>query len=150
MDSFQISALHERDIPLKVDYRFKIHDYINEVNNEIYVNLNLDKGYYNNYIPADRKLPRENDYKAENDETYIFDIPEGYEVEYLPPNSEFKSKSLCFEMIYRVKNKTIILESKVYNNVLMLTPDLFADWNEAVRNLSKAYKEAIILNKITK
>lgn len=148
LDSFHIDSLHERDRPLKITYDFKINDYTNEVGDELYLNLNLNKVYYNNYIPADRKVPRENEYKAEFSETYMLSIPDGYMLSYLPPNSEFRGKSLGFEMTYSVKNKSITLKSKVYNNSLMLTPDMFPDWNDSVRALSKAYKETIILKKI--
>jgi len=95
-------------------------------------------------IPADRKLSQENEYQVKYDETCALNFPAGYDLSYLPSNSSFHGKSLDFEINYLVKDRTILIKSVVDKHVLMLTPDLFADWNEAITKLSKSYKETII------
>lgn len=147
LESFSIHSLNEKDAPLSLDYNFKLNDYLNEVGNEFYLNLNLDKLYYNYYMPVERKVPREFDFKGGYEETYILSVPEGYEVEYLPANAEYNSSTLGFTITYSRNGKQIILSSRVYTNVLLLNPDQFSEWNDGIKKLSKAYKESIILKK---
>jgi transglutaminase-like putative cysteine protease len=144
LDTFKISNLRDRDIPLRIDYDFHIEDYVNELGNEIYVNLNLTKPYYNDLIPPGRKLAIEHGYEGTTDECYTLNFPEGYDLSYLPANASFQSKTLDFDIHYTVSGKRILLRAIVKRHVLLVTPSLFSDWNDAVGQLSKAYKETII------
>ncbi len=147
LDKFNITDLSDRDKPLQLDYQFRVGDYTHQAGNEVYINLNLEKDYYNQYISASRESPKENDYRFTKDEVYVFNIPEGYNVTYLPPNKSHVSNSLGFDIKYTQKSGVIIMEKKIYQDFLILPPNQFQDWNASVKALSEAYRESVILNK---
>ncbi|HOX82505.1 MAG TPA: DUF3858 domain-containing protein, partial [Chryseolinea sp.] len=94
-----------------------------------------------------RKSPRELDYKYTKEEFYTMSIPSGYEVEYLPPNEKFDNELLGYTTEYKQSGQTISFTKTFYLNYLMMQPDQFNDWNDAVKKVSEAYKESIILKK---
>ncbi len=147
LDAYFISHLHEKDIPLAIDYQFRIGDYVNSVDNELYINLNLSKPLFNNFIPAGRKLPIENSHQMSYDDVYVFTIPEGYSVDHLPSGMTSEGKNIDYKISYSINGNSVILYRKISKHFLMLTPESFSDWNESIRNLSKAYKETILLKK---
>jgi hypothetical protein len=141
--------LHDKEIPLEVRYQFTIGDYVQSINQEIYVNLNLEKRYYNLTIGETRKVPYEHDFKREFRDTYVLTIPEGYEVTYMPANVAHTGKSMGFNFYYERSGNTLTLHRTIYTNYLLLMPEGFGDWNEGIKLLSQAYKETILLKKIT-
>ncbi len=50
LDDYKIANLEQRDIPTRIRYNFRIADYFQKAGDEIYVNLNLNKDFYNTYI----------------------------------------------------------------------------------------------------
>lgn len=149
LDDYQITHLSEKDSPLLLNYDFRVSDYVTYVGNEIYVNLNLTKSFYNALITDERKAPVENDYEFVMDDVYSLSIPEGYELEYLPPNTNHKGDLLSFDLTYHQSEKVITLHSKLVSSCLLISPDQFDAWNQAIKELSAAYKESIIFKKKT-
>jgi transglutaminase-like putative cysteine protease len=147
LDSYKIYHLSDNDKPLVLDYEFHVSDYITQVANEIYVNLNLEKAFYNQIIKSDRKTPVEREYNFSIHAIYQLQIPDGYAVEYLPANVEHMEGPVNFAMKYVQQGSQIILDSDLSSNTLLLTPDQFEEWNNAIRKLSNAYKESIILKR---
>ena len=149
LTNFSLNHLHDKEIPLEVRYQFTIGDYVQSINQEIYVNLNLEKRYYNLTIGETRKVPYEHDFKREFRDTYVLTIPEGYEVTYMPANVAHTGKSMGFNFYYERSGNTLTLHRTIYTNYLLLMPEGFGDWNEGIKLLSQAYKETILLKKIT-
>ena len=90
-----------RDKRTVIDYNFRIGDYFQKIGDELYVNLNLNKEHYNDFINLElRESPKERDYKYEKLEYCELTIPEGYTVEYLPPNAKSEGDFLGFETEY--------------------------------------------------
>jgi hypothetical protein len=111
------------------------------------VNLNLNKDHYNDFINAARTSPKERDYKYQKIDYCELTIPEGYTLEYLPPNSRVDGDLMGFETEYLAQNGKVQFKKKFYVNYLLMQPDQFERWNDAIRPLSEAYKESIILRK---
>jgi transglutaminase-like putative cysteine protease len=149
LTDFSVQHLHDKELPLAIHYRFSIGDYVQSLNQEIYVNLNLEKRYYNRTITATRKVPYENDFMREFRDTYTLIIPEGYEISYVPADAAYAGKNLGFNFSYERTGNTLILHRTLYTNFLLLQASEFADWNEGIRLLSQAYKETVLLKKIT-
>jgi transglutaminase-like putative cysteine protease len=149
LDEFSLSNLDNRDKPTRVNYAFRIGDYFQRIGNEIYVNLNLNKDRYNDYINSKiRETPWENEYQYIKEEVSVFEIPKGYRVDYLPPDVIHNGANLGIDVRYESDGKAITMHKKFYINFLLLQPDQFSRWNESVKQLSEAYKESIILKKI--
>ncbi len=150
VDKYDIQNLENRDKPIEMNYQFHIDDYFNQVGKEIYINLNLDKSFYNDLIDtAKRKQPIENDYKYTNEQNAVFYLPENYEIEYLPENQNFQNEIFGFSIQYKVEKNRILVKKFFYVNYLILYPEQFSAWNEAVKRLSNAYRDVLILKQKT-
>ncbi len=147
LDDYSIKNLDDRDQPTQIDYSFRIGDYFQKIGNEIYVNLNLDKDHYNHYITASRSTPWETDYKYIKKETSVLEIPDGYEVDYIPADVKQEGRSVGIDVRYETTGQRIFMHKKFYIDFLLLNPDQFNEWNESVKRISEVYKEAIILKK---
>jgi transglutaminase-like putative cysteine protease len=148
LDNYVLSDVNDRDKRTKIDYSFRIGDYFQTIGDELYVNLNLNKEHYNDFINlASREAPKERDYKYEKVEYCELIIPEGYSVEYLPPNAKAEGELVGFETEYSSANGKIVFRKKLYVNYLLMQPNQFEHWNASIKPLSEAYKESIILKK---
>ena len=144
---YQINQLEDLDLPILIDYTFSIQSYYQQIGDEIYINLNLDKPYNNDIIDKERKLPLENDYKYSNRNHYQFSIPEGYKIEYIPENQSFENDLIGFSIKYTLEEDEIILTTEYKINYLLMKAENFDNWNNAINQLSKAFSEIIILKK---
>lgn len=147
VDDYKINNLNEKDEALKIEYDFRIEDYAKFVGDEIYINMNMEKAFSNDEIEKDRKSPIENDYlfKANND--IFLQIPEGYEVEYLPENSNFSTDLFGYNIEYKKEGNKIKFTHNYYKNYLLLNNESFEEWNKMIKEVNKAYREVIILKK---
>ena len=148
LDDYSVTHLNERDAPTTLKYKFRILDYFQKIDDEIYLNLNLNKDYYNTFINAEtRKVPMESDYQYVKYETVSLHIPSGYEVEYLPETARYDGPLLGYEISYHAQGGKIIYSKKFFLNYLLMKPEEFPGWNDAIKKISEAYKESIILKK---
>jgi Transglutaminase-like superfamily len=147
LDDYQIHHVQDKDLPLQLTYKFRLSDYVTYAGSEMFINLNLEKNYYNQLIAAGRKIPYNYSYQYAVDNQYVLEIPTGYEIEYLPASRHHEGPVLSFESNYRQSGSRIILSSKLSRHTLLLEADQFNNWNTAIRELSAAYKESIILKK---
>ena len=148
LDNYNLSNVRDRDVQTVIDYSFHIGGYFQRIGDELYVNLNLNKDHYNDFINiAARSSPMERDYKYQKIDYCELIIPDGYTLEYLPPNARVNGDLLGFETEYRTQNGKIQFQKKFYVDYLLMQPDQFERWNDAIKPLSEAYKESIILRK---
>jgi len=148
LDDYTIDHLNDNDQATQIKYGFRIGDYFQRISDEIYINLNLNKEYYNEYINvSNRETPWENDYKYVRDEVCVLTIPDGYTVDYLPKNTNYVGNNVGLEVDYQVEPGKVVLKKRLYIDFLMLQPDDFTGWNDSVKSMSDAYKESIILKK---
>jgi hypothetical protein len=149
LKNYSVTNNLNRDLPLAVNYQFTVDDYVKQHGDEIFINLNLDKIGFNDLI-QDRNLPREFEFNKTYKVISEAELPENYELDYLPSGSEFGDKKFSYRITYSVKDNIVRQEKLFTVNHLLLRKDDFNSWNEVIKNLSKAYKETIILKKINK
>lgn len=148
LDQYQVANLDKRDNPTRITYDFRVADYFQKIGDELYINLNLNKDYYNDVLKVEeRKTPIEKDYKYEKYEVIELIIPDDYVIEYLPPNARFDSDVMGYEMKYEVNGNKVRFNKKFYQNYLLMQPGQFQMWNDAVKNISEAYRESLIIKK---
>jgi hypothetical protein len=148
LDQYEVKYNGALDKPTLISYRFTIGDYHQSLGDELYINLNLTKDNYNRFINLDvRKTPHEFDFKYHKTEFVEFEIPEGYEVDYLPPDDTYDGKLLGYQLKYKQHGNKIRLNKFYYIDYLLMKPEEFKLWNEEVGKISNAYKETIILKK---
>lgn len=148
VDKYAISNLDARDQPLTIAYDYRLQDYVQRIDDELYVNLNLERPYATDRLDSlTRRLPRYNEF-AHTDRTRTeLTIPPGYEVSYLPPAAQSQGEALGFKVSYEQRGDRIVQDREVYVNYLLLKPQQFRAWNAVVSQLGSAYREVVILKK---
>lgn len=140
------SGFYSREKNIDLKYDFKVPSYVKKAGDKLYVNLNLNRKWSDRDIDLEkRKLDKERDFKQVDYATYQLNIPEGYEVDYVPENFKFDDEEFGFEIRYEQKDNAIILHSEVYMNHLMLKKNKFKEWNTFIDAISEAYQEVIVL-----
>lgn len=148
LDSFALKIPESFAGALRISSSFSIADYSQQAGDEIYVNLNLQRPFYNNFLDtALRKLDREFEYQIMQKQWCSLQIPQGYEVEYLPPAASFRNKQFRFDVTYVEKGGAIVMERNLAVETLLLRQSSFAEWNKMISTLNSSYSEAIILRK---
>jgi transglutaminase-like putative cysteine protease len=148
VDTYQIANLDTRDQPLTIAYDYRLQDYVQQVDDELYVNLNLERPYATDRIDSTtRRLPRYNEYAHTDHTRTELVIPAGYEVSYLPPNAQVQGDALGFKVSYEQRGDKIVQDREVYVDYLLLQPKQFGSWNSVVGKLGSAYREVVILKK---
>ncbi|KGO95532.1 transglutaminase domain-containing protein [Flavobacterium enshiense] len=137
--------ISDKDKPYEVNYNFDLENYVLKVDDEIFVNLNLDKAFESLTLEEDRKYGIELDYLTYNNANYDLEIPKGYAVSYLPKNTNFNNDLMEVEIKYEQKENKIILSTKIKVKKIFFEKSEKDLWNQSVKNLKKAYNESIIL-----
>ncbi|MDO7844933.1 DUF3857 domain-containing protein [Hymenobacter sp. M29] len=148
VDKYSIANLDARDQPLSISYDYRLQDYVQKVDDEVYVNLSLERPYATDRIDSTtRKLPRYNEFAHTDHTRTELVVPAGYEVSYLPPTVQAQGDALGFKVSYERQGDKIIQDREVYVNYLLLQPRQFGNWNAVVGKLGNAYREVVILKK---
>ena len=152
-NSFQISDFVEAnkysyDQNLVVDYKFHIPNYAKKLNREIYLNLNLSRPILDLKSDDDRALPIEHEFLDAIHYKYLFNIPEGYEVEYLPEGLTVSSQYFDSSIKYELNGNQIIYSHSYQLNELTFDTSDLKKVNELVEKFESQYKELIVLKKL--
>ena len=148
VDDYDIINLKEKDKPLIIEYSYTLKDYSKNIDGEIFLNINLDKSYFNDKIKTDqRRLPIEHEYLHENKHITTFIIPDGYEIDYLPGDYEYNDEHFGFKIHYEIKNNKILQYKSININSLLIDKQKFDQWNKMISQLNDAYREVLILKK---
>jgi len=151
LDSLHIDGLDKRETPLQIDYSFVIPSYIKKINDEMYINMNLNRDYSNSKIEIDKtKYDKKVDYKKQSEFITVLNIPEGYSVEYIPDNLSYDNNYFGFEIIYSLDkaSKTLSQTRKMYFKELRIPRSEFKKWNKMMKELNNGYRQTVVLKKI--
>ncbi|MBI1222954.1 MAG: DUF3857 domain-containing protein [Bacteroidetes bacterium] len=152
IDKMDVHNLEERNEPLKIDYTMHIPDYVKDIDNNLYINMWLSKSYLDEKIDTSQRgnIPKEINYTYTDLEYYVLDIPEGYRLKpsSLPENVEYHSGKVNVSYSYKHENNKVYFQYQIAIDTLLITPDQFKDYNEAIDILLKAYNQVIVLEKV--
>jgi len=151
-NSFQIDNFVETnkfsyDKDLVVDYDFIIPNYAKALGNEIYINLNLYRSFSNLKTDDDRTVPLEHRYLDSIDFQYVFNIPEGYTVDYLPENLNISSQYFDSGITYELRENQITYRHTFRLNTLIFDSKAQKKANQLVEKVERQYKEVVVLKK---
>jgi len=133
--------------PVVIDYKFDLPDYVKYDQNEMYINLNMDKGLILEKLTEGRKVPVEMKNKTQKRLVTILNIPKGYEVEYMPPNINVNNEIEGFSSTYQLLGSKLIHICDFYINTLILQPSEFEKYNAVITQQVKAYNQAVSFKK---
>jgi len=147
VDSITETNKYEYDKNFIIDYTFKISDYIKNLGDEIYVNLNLNQDLVYYKTEADREYDTEMKYKSFYDYKTTLKIPEGYTVDYLPENFSLHNEYFDFDISYSQVEDSIEYIHQLEMKFLILNPEQQKEVNDAIKKAEKNFKEVVVLKK---
>ena len=95
----------------------------------------------------ERKLSIENDNVFTNEFTYVYEIPDNYQLDFIPENSNKENEILSFDISYKKDKKSLIVSQKIALKKLVIETTDFDNWNSLVTELNSQYNQSIILIK---
>jgi len=149
VDESSFIGLKNRDTSLTINYKFNLDDYSKTVEDETYINLNLDRDYKNSKLDIEERKGIARQFKHKMDLRYEveFELPEGFELAFVPNDAEFKGNDFGFKITYEKKEGKIVLKKNIYVDTLLIEEPQFEEWNSMIKKLKKAYKEVIIIKR---
>lgn len=142
----QFEGLSDRNAPLAVDFHFTVPDYVKEVGDEVFINLQLDRRLRESQIDAERrKRDRVFDYRTEHVHEVALEIPEGYRLQRFPEPVTWEHPGFGFNLNYRQEGNQVIMHREIRLDTLQLGVADFPRWNEMIRQLNSAYREMVVL-----
>ncbi|MFB6317624.1 MULTISPECIES: transglutaminase domain-containing protein [unclassified Saccharicrinis] len=149
VNNFNIPDIKDRDNPIIIDYSFNVTDYVQNLGNEIYINLNLDKEFAEYKIDTTFSCrPFANDFKFNETTISSLEIPDGFKVSYVPENISYQNPYFSFKIEYSQNNNRITQHKTIIMNLLDLEPKDFSEWDKMILELNKAYNQTVGLEKI--
>ncbi len=152
-NSFQITNFEETDKykydkNLIVHHDFHIPNYAKTFGDEIYINLNLNKTISSNLkIDDNRVTPVEHKYIDTIEHEYVLQIPQGYEVDYLPEGNTLSSPFFDSSITYELRADQIVYKQNFRLNTILFDSKDFKAINEIVKKVDRQYKEVVVLKK---
>ena len=146
LDSYTLSNLDNKDLPIIIEYNFSLEDYIVSAQEKSYINLNLDDDYRYSNIEEDTKNPLEFNYNNQIIRTYIFDIPAEKEITFIPADASYSHDMFDFKTHYQKTDKNILLQTEFKLKTLLLPVSEFEAWNKYIKTIKKAQSEVISIH----
>ncbi len=135
------------DKDFSVSYNFSIQDYVQNIGSEIFINPHFNKIVSSVKTKEDRKYDIEFEYKRQFSHTNIIEIPDGYEVSYIPTSVSFTNDLISVNLSYSTDKNKIVCKQDVVFNFIKLNKEQQQKVNTFVEKTEKASKEIIILKK---
>jgi hypothetical protein len=126
-------------------FDFEVNYYIKKINNEQYINLNLEKDLPLYIFEDNYTTPYELDYSFINKYVRILNVPAGYKVSYLPDNYSFSSSDYTVDIKYELKGEKVINTFTFRVNPLMIEQKELGKWNDFIANINKQRNNTVSL-----
>lgn len=138
----------EREKPAYMTCDWKASNYATTYNNEVYVNLLLDKNYIQYFdLKPDRLAPMEFPFEFDDQSVTIFEIPEGYTVKSIPKNVELKNEFFEFSVNYKQEKTTVTASLRLKTNFILLDAANVKLWANLLSQSKQAFSETLVLQK---
>ncbi len=153
-NAFSVSAVqYKNDIrnssPLYLDFAFNIKEYALQLQDELIVNLNLDKSMLQLRVDLEkRQAPIYFEFANTADKIIFFEIPDGYEVAKLPESRSFRQAGMEYTIAYAQEDGQIVSHQRMVMHSTWVGPEALADYNGFLDQLRNVYKQAITLKKV--
>jgi hypothetical protein len=148
LDDYSINRISAADKTMNFKTNFEVPDYGKKIGDEYYINLNLDR-YFNTSIidTTKRKVAVDNDFRYCIRNYTVLNMPQDYEVSYMPENFNYKNDLFAFNINYTKSEGKIIATQEFKSDCIMLQPEDFFKWNATMKQVSSQYKKQLVLKK---
>lgn len=133
--------------PIAITYQFDLPDYAKFHENELYINLNMDKDLIPEKIIDGREVPVSMQHITKKTLIVTFNIPPDYKVDFIPQDMKAGNEVVGYSSTYQLKENKIIHRCDFYINTLILKPEYFVAYNKIVTEQIKAFNQTVSLIK---
>lgn len=145
IEDFNEVHKYDYDNDFKIEYSFNIQDYITQLDDETYINLNLNRELSELKVKEDRKTAKEYRYKSYLKYVTTLEIPANKIVTYIPKNFSISNDFFTCSIKYTKQNDTIFYELEIDQNFILLDIQQQKQLNTMIKKVEKNFKEVIIL-----
>jgi len=146
LTDIRTSDLNDLNNPLKVSWAFQLPDYITHLNNQIYVNMNIERILSQINVKADRIFPIEIEYKREHHFVCQLAIPDQMQADYLPAPIVFDHPLFGFSQRYEQSGQTITMKMAIQIHTLLIEGKDISAFREMLGTIKKAHRQTINLS----
>jgi hypothetical protein len=147
LQDYNLKYLTEKNRATEFNYEFKLDDYITQLDNELYVNLNFNKTWTKSQLKEDREYDYVNKHTYSFSESYVFEIPKDYIVDKLPEDLVIDKKYFSYSCSYSKDQHRVYLTIEGNGKELIMPKTHFNEWNNTVKRIKKKSRETIVLKK---
>ena len=138
----------KRDTTGIMNFDWTCKNYCTNLDDAVYINMILYKEItYQNELKETRIAPFELDHQSRDKYVVELEIPQNYEVSYLPSSISFHSEIVDFDVKYEQNGSKITATLDVALKFLILEPRQFAEWNKFIAQKKKAISETVELKR---
>lgn len=147
LTSFEEKNTNNKDLPYIIDYQFELDNYVVIYDDNLFVNLCLQKFPYLEMLEDDRQSEYNIDYTKYHNVTSIFKIPKGYNLDYIPKDFEIKDTNLDFSVKYLNEKNSITVKYQLkIKNITVKAHDA-PNWNKNIKTIKEHLNETVSLKK---
>jgi hypothetical protein len=148
IDSFEMGDVKNRNDSFNIKYNFSIDNYTQNVGNQLYVNLNLHKSFGElKFDTTETVCPLANDFFYTDKEVVILQIPDGYNLSYVPEDTYYNNDFFRFSIKYSSGDSFVKMNRTIHVNFLKILNEEFNTWDILISNLLKAYRQTVCIEK---
>lgn len=147
-DQLSYTGYGERDSALTISYNLTVNDYAEEIDGNLYLNLNLLR-----IVPLEksdwkkREVDISFDYKYMSEYNLELKVPPGYVVASLPEAINFGNEKYGLDVKYKVQDDKIVLNHRFWLDTLLVPVSGLSDWSSYYDKVLSGYKTVVILKK---
>lgn len=132
---------------LSVTYDFEIDNYVNKIGDALYLDLNLSKQLKDLKVNEKHNTPLVLDYRWQMEKDFVLQLPEGYEVKFIPETKKQKNSMMEYVISHTLKNNQIIYSLKFSSNTVLVEVNEIKTYNDFLKKMSDDLDESIKLIK---
>ncbi|MCV6630983.1 MAG: DUF3857 and transglutaminase domain-containing protein [Flavobacteriaceae bacterium] len=131
----------------RIQHRYQVDKYYKTIGEDIYINMNLRKETGRLRWNKERKQAFEQSFKRQFRYTYRLEIPEDYRLSYKPEDFYCRSDGIEAKISYKLQGQTLVYTHHLKLDFLLLTVDEIHEMRKHIKNINKAYREVVVLQK---
>lgn len=146
-DNFKVIkySSFDRDQRWNISYDINLKNQVYTHNKEFYIDIDFEDDYKNGKLEKDRSVPYKFTSRSFKKTHAEVEIPQGYQLEYLPQPYHVENTYFAFDMNYKLDNNKVVYTKEIKILKSMLPVSEFANWNLAIDGLNKFYNDQVIL-----
>ncbi|MBI3134979.1 MAG: DUF3857 and transglutaminase domain-containing protein [Bacteroidetes bacterium] len=148
LSNYELKNLDDNNAELQIDYTFSVDNLFIRYGSDYILNPVLFKPRITQFNHEDYKYDRSKEHHRTVDYEFRFTIPEGFQLKHLPENVTYNHNNMSFNADYRVEGNVIVVTMVYQYHMLVITPEMFDDWNTFSDQINAATSQTIILQKI--